>query len=309
MAYASRSGRARTSLKRPQAFGVCFRCGLWYNRVDLRFQFDWRGTSLQNLYILVCDRCTDIPQEQLRAIQLPADPTPVYFPSVEQFESDETNYRSTLPIPIHPIVGIPEPVKTALRVTQEGQNRITQSIGCPEGLVQNAVMPYNGGLQKYFARPLSVLSVTSIGTATVTVTCSRAHGLQTGWQISVEGLIAANGFHSVTVLTATAFTYLTANNIPSGSLLAPMTLINAPLLNEFGEPIYNQDGQEIMVLESGTSPGAPRLITTDVGLPYASQTIPPLGCKPVRNGGLGNRLLNQGGEQIYNQSGEPMSSD
>ena len=307
MAYASRSGRARTSLKRPAAFGVCFRCGIWYNRVDLHFQYDWRGTALQNLYILVCDRCMDVAQEQLRAIQLPADPTPVYFPSVEQFESAETDYRTTLPIPIDPIVGIPVPAQTSLRVTQDGQNRNTQPIGCPEGLVQNAVMPYNGGLQKPFAVPLAILSVTANGTATVTVTCSKPHGLTTNGQISAEGLTRANGFHSVTVLTATAFNFLTANNIPSGSLLSPSTLIGG-LFNEAGDPIYNQEGEQ-MGLESGVPPGAPRIITARAGLPYASRTIPPLGCAVVRSSSGAGGLFNQSGQQMYNQSGEPMSSD
>lgn len=237
---------------------------------------------------------------------MPADPTPVWQPRVEQFEADETDYRSTLPIPIHPIVGIPVPAATALRVTQDSENRITQPIGCPEGLIQNAVMPYNGGLQKHFARELAILSVTANGTATISVTCSKPHCLKTDSQVSLEGLIAGNGFYSVTVLTATAFTYLTANNIASGSLLTPMTTVMVPLLNEDGQPIYNQNGQEIMVVASGPQPGAPRVITADVGLPYGARTIPLLGCAPVRS--TGGALLNQSGQQIYNQSGEPMGT-
>lgn len=307
MAYASRSGRARTSLRRPQAFGVCYRCGIWYNRVDLSFQYDWRGTALQNLYILVCQRCLDTPQEQRRAIQLPADPVPVYWPSVEQFAAAETDYRTTLPIPTDPITGLPVPARTALRVTQDGQNRIPQEIGCPEGLVQNAVMPFNGGTQEAFAVPLDILSVTANGTATVSVTCSRPHGLTTNGQVSCEGLVAGNGFHSVTVLSATAFTYLTANNIAAGSLLGPMTLIGG-LFNQAGNPIYNQYGVQIG-LRSGPSPGAPRIITADVGLPYAAQTIPPLGCKPGAGAQSGENLLNQAQQQIYNESGESMFSD
>jgi len=242
MAYASQSGRARTSSKKPQAFAVCMRCGLWYNRVDLNFQYDWRGTALQNLYILVCERCTDTPQEQLRAIQLPADPTPVYFPSVENFADAETDYRSTLPGTIDPVTNIPIP-STTLRVTEDCQNRITQPLGQPEGLSQQAVMPYNGGVQKAFGVPLSVLSVTANGTATVSVTCSKVHGLQPDSQVSIEGLTAANGFYSVNVLTATAFTYTTASNVPAASLLTPTT----------------------------------RIVTALVGLPYGSVAIPPAG--------------------------------
>lgn len=244
MAYASKAGRARVSAKSPRAQAVCMRCGIWYNRVDLNFQFQWRGTSLRNIYILVCDRCLDIPTEQLRSITIPADPTPIYFPSVEDFVADETNYRTVGEGTIDPITGLPIPSKD-YRVTQDCQNRVTQEIGAPTGLIQNGVMPYNGGVQKHFGVPLSLLSVIANGTATVAVTCSVAHGLCTDSQISAEGLsnVKANGFYSVTVTTAMAFTYMTYGNIASGPLLT----------------------------------GTTRMITALVGLPYATKTIPQVG--------------------------------
>ena len=241
MAYASRAGRARVSAKKPQAQAVCMRCGIWYNRVDLNFQYDWRGTSLQNLYILVCDRCTDVPQEQLRAIQLPADPVPIYYPSVEAFEADETNYRVTVPTCVDPISGIPLPPND-YRVTEDCANRITQPIGTPNGLIQNGVMPYNGATQQAFGRTLSPLSLTSNGTATVTATFSAPHGLKTDDQIAVEGLTdrRATGFFSVTVLTTMAFTYATYDDVPAAGLLT----------------------------------GTTRMITCLVGLPYGLKQIP-----------------------------------
>jgi hypothetical protein len=244
MAYASKAGRARISAKKPQAFGVCYRCGIWENRVNLQFQYEWRGTALVNLYILVCRRCLDIPQEQLRAIQLPADPVPIYFPSVEDFSGDETNYRSTVPGTIDPITGVPMPSNT-LRVTQDCQNRVTQQIGAPVGLIQNAVMSYNGAIQKAFGTPVALLSVTANGTATIAVTCSAPHGLETDDQIAVEGLSArnANGFYSVTVITTMAFSYQTYSDIASGGLLTPTT----------------------------------RMVTCLVGLPYGAQQIPQVG--------------------------------
>jgi len=89
MGYASRSGRARTSVSRPQAHAICDRCGFRYNHVDLSWQFEWRGTALKNIRILVCRRCLDIPQENLRAIVVPPDPLPVVQPRTEPFEEDE----------------------------------------------------------------------------------------------------------------------------------------------------------------------------------------------------------------------------
>ena len=98
MAYASRSGRARTSAKNPQAFAVCDRCGMWYNRVALSFQREWRGTALQSLWILVCDRCLDVPSQFLRSIYIPPDPVPIRDPRPEFFFADEGPAPPSIPV-------------------------------------------------------------------------------------------------------------------------------------------------------------------------------------------------------------------
>lgn len=193
MAYASKAGLARTNPKSPQAFGICDRCGFTYNHVNLHWQYDWRGASLQNLRILVCDECTDSPQQQLRAIVLPADPIPIMYPRPEDF------------------------------VGAEAGSATGEPYGQPTGLLQGAVMPLFGTTAYNVALP--VLSISSTGTNVISVTCSSPHGLSTNAQISVEGLTqaAATGFYSVTVTTGTAFTYTTLAAIPSGSLLTNTT--------------------------------------------------------------------------------------
>jgi hypothetical protein len=240
MAYASQSGRARTSAKQPRAFAVCQRCGIWYNRDQLNFQFEWRGAALMNTYILVCKPCMDIPQEQNRAIILPADPVPIFYPSVESFDLDEIDFRvASEPPVIDPITGIPIP-SSIYRTTPECQNRTALPFGRPVGLTQDAVMPYNNGVQRHYAVPLDLLSVTSDGSSTIFVTCSAVHGLVTNEllanQISIAGLAnpAADGFYSVNVTTATAFTYSLYGSIPAQSLLTPTTravtaLVGLPL--------------------------------------------------------------------------------
>lgn len=95
MGYASQAGRARTSPRNPQAHAICDRCGFRYNHVNLRWQYDWRGASLQNIRLLVCNPCYDAPQEQLRAIVVPADPVPIVNPRVQDFVVAETNNRYT----------------------------------------------------------------------------------------------------------------------------------------------------------------------------------------------------------------------
>lgn len=133
MAYASQSGRARTSSKNPRAFGVCDRCGIWYNHVDLRWQMDWAGASLINKRILVCRSCEDVPQNQLRAIVIPADPVPIMNPRVESYIEAETNYRTTSgQDTVNAATGIPVPGQTK-RITQDDNNRVTQQTGAPSG--------------------------------------------------------------------------------------------------------------------------------------------------------------------------------
>jgi hypothetical protein len=182
-----------------------------------------------------------VPQEQLRAIQLPADPVPVWQPRPENFEAAENDYRTTLPGTVDSVTGTPIPSQLR-RVTEDGQNLVEQPYGVPTGLDQNAVMPYDGVVQKAFGVPLSVLSVISNGTTTIFVTCSEPHGLINDNQIAVQGLSDRNacGFFSVVMFTATVFTYTAVNNIPAGSLLTPMT----------------------------------RMITALVGLPYGFEAIP-----------------------------------
>jgi hypothetical protein len=85
MGYASRSGHAVTNPHAPRAFGVCDRCGRWWNLYRLTYQFEWSGTKLQNLRLRVCLECKDRPQPQLKAKLAPPDPVPVADPRPENF--------------------------------------------------------------------------------------------------------------------------------------------------------------------------------------------------------------------------------
>lgn len=231
MAYASQTGRARTNPRSPQAHAICQKCGFRVNRVDLQNQAEWRGAALLPINIWVCDRCLDVPQEQLRAIVLPADPVPVLLPFPEPFVSDETNIFSlTTGSTVDPITGLPVPGTTQLTTTS-GLGLTTSPVGRPTGLDQRAIMPFdvNQTVQQAYplAVPLSLISVIANGTPTVQVTCSVAHGLVTNNQIAVEGLSSglANGFFSVTVTGAMSFTYQTYSPVPSGGLLTGETLM------------------------------------------------------------------------------------
>lgn len=225
MAYASIAGRARTNPSNPQAHAICDRCGFRYNRVDLNWQYDWRGATMQNIRILVCNTCMDTPQEQLRAIVVPADPVPIIQPRTQDFAQAETNYQTISSIPsIDPTTGIPIPGTTTL-VTEDGKNLLTQPVGIPAETDQSAVMPLYQ--QTAYRVQLDPLSVSSLGTDQIAVTFTTPHGLTTNDQIVVQGLanVNANGAYSVTVTTATAFTYQTNVAIPAAALLTGSTLM------------------------------------------------------------------------------------
>lgn len=243
MAWASISGRAKTSPSNPQAHAICDRCGFRYNHVNLKWQFDWAGASLINKRILVCDSCYDKPQEQLRAIIVPADPVPIINPRVEAYIDDETNYLTTSgPLVVDQRTNIPIP-STTIIVDENGNAQTMQPIGAPVGLDGNSQVPLIGNVE--YGRKLPTLSISSNGTTVVTVTCSSVHGLSTDDQVSVEGITnsKAAGAYSIKVTTATAFTYETNSAITAGSLIT----------------------------------GSTRIITILVGLPYGYTQIPQVG--------------------------------
>lgn len=225
MAYASKAGRARTDPRYPSAYAICDRCGFTYNHSDLQQQTEYGGTGLITFNILVCCECLDTPQPQLKALALPADPQPVRNPRIPDYQAAETDYHTTTEPPlIQPFTGIQIPQGDKL-LTEDGKFITKTPIGNPQGLAQGAIMSPQKGI--LWGQPVPVLSITSNGTDQVTVTCFQPHNLSTNSQISVEGLInsAADGFYSVVVTTATAFTYQTFNPVPSASLLQGSTRI------------------------------------------------------------------------------------
>lgn len=81
-------GRARADRHNPRAWAICDDCGFLFNKPDLQWQYEWAGNRLVNQNMLVCDQCYDVPQEQLRTIVLPADPTPIMNPRPERYAID-----------------------------------------------------------------------------------------------------------------------------------------------------------------------------------------------------------------------------
>src|SRR6516164_2688960 len=79
-------GKAEIDPSNPKALAVCDRCGHMWNHYRLRWQYDWRGTKLQNLRFLVCPDCYDEYQQNgQRTIILPADPVPIMNARMENY--------------------------------------------------------------------------------------------------------------------------------------------------------------------------------------------------------------------------------
>jgi len=206
MGYASRSGRARTSARNPRAFGVCDRCSLWYNHQNLQWQYDWAGASLINKRILVCNTCYDTPQNQLRAIVLPADPVPIVNPRVEPYLWDSTDYRQVSGYnTVDPYTGIPVP-RGDVRVTSRDDDptvdkRVTQQTGeAPGGTNQQPGTDPNATTFRY------VTGAVDNGSGAVRLTVGNTNGFITGQHVIVQevgGVSASDGSWYITVINKT----------------------------------------------------------------------------------------------------------
>ena len=164
---------------------------------------------------------------------------PIIDARPENYQAYETDYASLTPSTTDPITGLPIPNATDM-ATVTGLNMTHQPIGRPAGLPAAAQAPLVEAQAWNVLLP--VLSISSTGTTVVTVTCSAPHGLQTNAQVNISGVTnnGAAGTYSITVTTATAFTYTTNSVIPAGSLLT----------------------------------GTTRVVTMDAGLPYNYSQVP-----------------------------------
>lgn len=83
---------------RPQAEGICARCGFRFNLENMQWQYDYQGTQYPtNTRILVCGRssCLDVPNPQRAPMILAPDPEPLFNARPEPYELDATSWLAT----------------------------------------------------------------------------------------------------------------------------------------------------------------------------------------------------------------------
>lgn len=194
-------GRAKVSTRNPEAFAICDNCGFLYNHSELRWQLQWAGNKLVNLKQLVCRRCNDIPQTQLRAIVLPADPMPVLNPRVQNYQAAVTDYRATSgQNTVNPTTGIPIPGNT-LRITENDDFRVTQQTGEPPG-GKNTLPGTDPNAVTY--RIIS--NAADNGSGLIRLTVNTTIGMITDQRVTigdVVGTTEANGNWTITVISLT----------------------------------------------------------------------------------------------------------
>jgi hypothetical protein len=158
-----------------------------------------------NKRILVCDTCYDEPQEQLRAIVLPADPMPIINPRVEPYAWDEIDRRQVSGYnATSPSTGIPvqqgDTRVTTLNNAATEDTRVTQQTGeAPYGT--NQLPGTDPNAVSY--RP--ILGVGNVS-GTIRLTVSDTSGFITNQRVivqEVEGATAANGTWVITVVNQT----------------------------------------------------------------------------------------------------------
>lgn len=161
------SSRAWADIRRPRPWGNCDRCNFRYMLSELRWQYDWRGNELQNLRILVCRHCEDVPQPQLRPIIVGPDPYPVQDPR-PGFAFGEMGPQPPVETPLEIIDGAGFPVTptpSSLGLANDGgvlyltdpTGYQTTSGGLPNGAVWNnggAVAIVGGGTPSPSAPPV-----------------------------------------------------------------------------------------------------------------------------------------------------------
>lgn len=194
-------GRAKVSTRNPEAFAICDNCGFLYNHSELRWQFQWAGNKLVNMRQLVCRRCNDIPQTQLRAIVLPADPMPVMNPRPQNYQLAETDYRATSgQNTVDPRTGIPI-LGTTMRITENDDYRVTQQTGEPS-LGDNALPGTDPNAVTY----RTISNAANNGSGRIRLTVNITSGMITGQQVTVGNVLGtteANGNWTITVVDLT----------------------------------------------------------------------------------------------------------
>lgn len=89
------NGRAQVSARHPRAFAICDGCGGLWNHDQLAFQYKMAGVAAVPTARLVCRKCTDRLNPNLRTIRIDPDPAPVFDPRPQFYSGYSGDGRRT----------------------------------------------------------------------------------------------------------------------------------------------------------------------------------------------------------------------
>lgn len=81
--------RAQVDPQHPRGWATSDKNGMVGNLNKMRWQYDWRGSHIINLRILVHEDELDVPQRQLGTLVIPPDPLPLVNVRPENYSIDE----------------------------------------------------------------------------------------------------------------------------------------------------------------------------------------------------------------------------
>jgi hypothetical protein len=149
----------------------------------------------------VCSQCMDVPQEQLRAIIVPADPVPVLNPRIEYFGTYSSNNRLTNGTPsVDAATGLSSP-RGDTRITEDDATRSTQMTGAAPGSLNT--LP---GTDPNAVTYRTVTNATDNGSGLIRLTVATTNGMITSQRVTVQdvgGVTAASGNWTITVINNT----------------------------------------------------------------------------------------------------------
>jgi hypothetical protein len=177
----------------------------------------------------VCNDCLDTPQEQLRAIVVPADPTPIVNARVQDFVSASTDQRVTSgQNTVDPVTGIPIPGGN-VRVTSinglDGDTRVAQETGAAPGSRNQ-----QPGTDPAAVTYRTVSGASNNGSGLIRLTINTTNGMITGQRVVVQdvGGVPANGNWAITVVSLTTIDLQSSTF--SGAYTSGGYVINNPSL-------------------------------------------------------------------------------
>jgi len=177
---------------------ICERCGVAYNKTELRRQAQRTPGAMVKRGALLCRSCLDTPSPGLQSLFMPVDPPAIWNPRPEPYAIDEAGRQ----MDIYPAVSITGVLVAGLQQGAGFSPMVTLTSGLAAGLGQSATLsPAVALLASVTATPYYVANVTA--TATLVTALSSAMTMPFGLPATITTATALTA--SLTQTRAASF--------------------------------------------------------------------------------------------------------